>query len=135
MLLSLTATPSLSQSGSVPITISASIFFASWSANSNASGSSGFGDLTVGKSPSGLAWDATTCTFLYPASSSTSGTDVIEVPWRDVNIIFKFSLLFNLNLPNFTEVLTKALSISSSMISISDSFGLNSILLKCVLFI
>ena len=55
------AIPTLSASGSVPITISASISLANAMAIFNASGSSGFGDLTVGKLPSGISCSFTIC--------------------------------------------------------------------------
>jgi hypothetical protein len=54
-----TATPNRSESGSVPTTISAPILFAKAIAIDNASGSSGFGDFTVGKSPFGSACSGT----------------------------------------------------------------------------
>ena len=78
--LSLTAIPSLSQSGSVPITISAFTLLARSIAISKASGSSGFGDFTVGKSPFGNDCSSTICTFLKPANFNDSGTAVIDVP-------------------------------------------------------
>ena len=59
-----TATPNLSQSGSVPITISAFSFSASSKAIFSAAGSSGFGEATVGKSPSGFSCSFTKWTFL-----------------------------------------------------------------------
>ena len=60
----LTAIPKRSQSGSVPITISAFSFLAKSIAIFNASGSSGFGETTVGKSPLGSACSSTMVTFL-----------------------------------------------------------------------
>ncbi len=75
-----TAMPKRSQSGSVPITISAFSLFAKSMAICSASGSSGLGETTVGKSPSGFAWASTTVTLVYPAISSTFGTMVIAVP-------------------------------------------------------
>ena len=80
----LTATPSLSESGSVPITISAFVFSANANAMVNASGSSGFGDFTVGKFPSGSACSATIFTSVKPAFAKTLGIDLIEVPCNDV---------------------------------------------------
>ena len=55
----LTTTPSLSQSGSVPITISPLTLSASSIAILRASGSSGFGETTVGKSPLGSRCSST----------------------------------------------------------------------------
>jgi len=60
----LTASPTRSLSGSVPTTISAFIFSAKAVAIAKASGSSGFGDFTVGKFPSGTSCSATIFTFL-----------------------------------------------------------------------
>ena len=90
----LTAIPNLSQSGSVPITISAFVCSAISIAILSASGSSGFGEITVGKSPSGVACCATTCTFVYPAASKTRGIMVIEVPCSAVKTIFRSFLAF-----------------------------------------
>ncbi|MNE64647.1 hypothetical protein D3C80_1600680 [compost metagenome] len=87
-----TATPKRSQSGSVPTTISEFVLSAKASAIVKASGSSGFGDLTVGKSPSGTACSGTICTFLYPACDKTSGIDFIEVPCNEVNTMCRLSL-------------------------------------------
>ena len=64
-------TPNLSESGSVPNTISACFSSASFTAKFNASFSSGFGDATVGKSPSGFSCSLTINTFLYPAFFKT----------------------------------------------------------------
>ena len=87
----LTAIPRRSASGSVPITISAPIALAFSIAICRASGSSGFGDLTVGKSPSGLACSSIIETCLYPAFSRTCGMAVTEVPCKGVNTTFTFS--------------------------------------------
>ena len=90
----LTATPTLSLSGSVPITMSPSTFSAKSKAILSASGSSGFGDFTVGKSPLGSRCSSTICTFLYPARLKVSGIVVIDVPCNDVKTTFKLSLSF-----------------------------------------
>ena len=79
-----TATPKRSESGSVPTTISAPILFAKAIAIDKASGSSGFGDFTVGKSPSGSACSGTIFTSLYPAFANTFGIDLIDVPCKEV---------------------------------------------------
>ena len=68
--LSRTATPRRSESGSVPINISAPTALAKSVAILSAGFSSGFGDLTVGKLPSGVACSCTMWTSLYPACAS-----------------------------------------------------------------
>ena len=78
--LSLTYIPSLSASGSVAIITSASTFFARSIPMANADGSSGFGDLTVLKSPSGTVCSSTTYTCLKPSLLSTSLTGTFPVP-------------------------------------------------------
>ena len=83
------------------MTISALTLFPRLRAISNALVSSGLGDSTVGKLPSGIFCSSTICTFLNPALFKTSGIRVIEVPCRDVNTIFKlfFILILSDNLP------------------------------------
>ena len=74
------AIPTLSESGSVAITRSALIFLAIFIASSNAADSSGLGDLTVGKFPSGLACSSTIYTLSKPKRFKTLGTRVAPVP-------------------------------------------------------
>ena len=88
----LTATPNRSLSGSVPMTMSALVCSPKAKAIAKASGSSGFGELTVGKLPSGSACALTIFT-VYPAFSSTAGMAVMEVPWSEVNTMFNAFLL------------------------------------------
>ena len=92
LFLSRTAIPSLSPSGSVPMIISALCLYPSLSAIAKASVSSGFGDVTVGKSPSGTLCSSTINTLLNPAFCKTSGIKVIDVPCNEVKTIF--SLFF-----------------------------------------
>ena len=121
---SLTATPNRSQSGSVPIRISASILSAKAVAIFKASGSSGFGDVTVGKSPSGRLCSSTICTFEYPALANASGTEMMEVPCNDVKTIFKFFLsIWSDKDAFFTDAFIKASSTSFPIISIKFSFA------------
>ena len=123
---SLTATPNLSQSGSVPITISAPILFAKSVAIFKASGSSGFGDFTVGKSPSGTLCSSTICTSVYPAFAKASGTETIEVPCKEVKTTFKFSLsILGDKEPFFTAAAINTSSTSLPMVSINASFAVN----------
>ena len=77
---SLAYTPSLSASGSVASTISASFSFASLSANSQAFSSSGLGYATVGNVPSGNSCSFTTSTFSKPSSFNTFLTGMFPVP-------------------------------------------------------
>ena len=58
------ATPNLSASGSVTITISLSVLFASFNDSLNDLGSSGLGDESLPKSPSGLDSISTILKFL-----------------------------------------------------------------------
>ena len=73
---SLTAAPSLSESGSVASTSSAFFSFASLNASSNAALSSGFGTFTVGNALSGSLCSSTTETSVTPISprSVVTGT-------------------------------------------------------------
>ena len=64
----LTAIPTRSASGSQPITISAFISLDLLIAMLSASCSSGFGDIRVGKLPSGIAWDSIISTYWKPVS-------------------------------------------------------------------
>ena len=125
-----TAIPIRSQSGSVPITISAPISSAFLSANVRASGSSGLGDFTVGKLPSGTACSSTMCTLVKPARLSTSGTIVIDVPCKEVNTIFSLSFSGALKSPCLIDASAKALSSSLSIYWIRLSSALNLISLK-----
>ena len=75
-----TANPILSASGSVPITISALTDLAMFIAIFKASGSSGLGDFTVLKLPSGIACSLTICKSLNPAPFNTSGRILYDVP-------------------------------------------------------
>ena len=72
--------PNLSASGSVAIITSASTFLANLIPISNADGSSGFGNSTVEKFPSGTACSSTTYTFLKPRRFRTSLTGIFPVP-------------------------------------------------------
>ena len=83
----LTAKPTLSASGSVPITISALTAFAKSIAILKASGSSGLGDFTVLKLPSGIACSLTICKSLNPAPFKTSGRILYDVPCIGVKTI------------------------------------------------
>lgn len=75
VLVSLEYTPSLSASGSVARTISASTSLASFNANVNALGSSGLGYSSVVKSGSGFSCSGTTYTCLKPNSLRTLLTE------------------------------------------------------------
>ena len=79
-----TATPIRSASGSVPTTISASFASARAVAIASAAGSSGFGDLTVGKSPEGTICSSTVRTLLNPALASAGIIALNDVPWIGV---------------------------------------------------
>ncbi len=137
LLRSLTAIPSLSPSGSVPITISACFSSASFIAISSASGSSGFGDLTVGKSPFGSACSFTIKTLVYPAFSRTCGFTVDAVPCNEVKTIFRsFRASAEISeLPFLTEASRNALSTLASIFSIRSSFALKLISLNWSLLI
>ncbi len=80
----LTAIPSLSASGSVAITRSALFFSAVSIAIFNASGSSGFGDFTVGKLPSVISCSGTLMMFRNPNSLRAEGISLPPVPWIGV---------------------------------------------------
>ena len=84
----LTAIPTLSQSGSVAISKSASFSFAYFKPNVNASLISGFGYGQVVKFPSGFSCSGTTNTSLYPAISKTFLTGSLPVPFNGVKTIF-----------------------------------------------
>ena len=82
--MSLTTTPILSQSGSVPNIISGWISLAMSKANLNTFGSSGFGYGAVGKFPSGISCSLTTNTFSYPNSFNILLTGTFPEPWIGV---------------------------------------------------
>ena len=63
---------------------SAPTFFPNSTAYSNAPASSGFGDLTVEKSPSGTACSSTTCKPLKFACSNAFSTSINPVPCNGV---------------------------------------------------
>ena len=77
---SYTATPSLSESGSVTIMMSAIDISAYFLAKSYVSSYSGFGTLKLGKSPSGLSCSFTANTFSYPSSRSDLLTGSLPEP-------------------------------------------------------
>ena len=88
-MLSLTTTPILSASGSVPNIISGLDSLAISKANLNTFGSSGFGYGAVGKFPSGISCSLTTSTFSYPSSFKTLLTGIFPLPCIGVYITFK----------------------------------------------
>ena len=123
---SLTAIPRRSLSGSVPITISAVTFSAKSKAIFKAAGSSGLGDLTVGKLPLGSACSATICTLEYPARFKVSGMVVMDVPCKEVKTMVRLSLsFFKVVFAIFTEASIKALSTFSPIYSIKLVFASN----------
>ena len=131
---SFTAIPTRSLSGSVPITISAWVLFAKSIAIFNASGSSGFGDFTVGKSPLGASCSFTVSTFRYPARFSTSGINFVAVPCKLVNTIFRFSRPLISKVPLRREAFQKASSISEPIDVIKFSLALKLISEKAKAF-
>ena len=76
--------PSLSASGSVARTMSASFSFASLRARVKALGSSGLGYSRVVNSGSGSSCSGTTYTCLNPSSDSIRLTGRFPVPWNGV---------------------------------------------------
>ncbi len=82
------ATPTLSESGSVAISISPFSFINFFIPKSRASISSGFGECTVENSGSGNSWLLTLMIFLNPNAFNAWGIWVIPVPWREEKIIF-----------------------------------------------
>ena len=124
-----TAMPTRSVSGSQPITMSAWSSWAFSMAKAKAAGSSGLGDCTVGKLPSGVAWASNTCTFLKPKRSSAGGTMVMEVPCRAVKTRFKFAFPipgFMLNWATFWRYSWSASSPNSAMRSSPPSHRMSS---------
>ena len=76
--------PTRSASGSLAITISASIFFANAIAIESASAFSGFGDTTVGKLPSFTICSGTQFTFSNPHSFREEGISTRPAPCSGV---------------------------------------------------
>ena len=131
--MSLTAIPNRSESGSVPITISALILSANSNAIFNAAGSSGLGDFTVGKFPSGLRCSSTMVTSVNPACFKAAGIAITDVPCSGVKTIFNLFLLGVLKVPFLTHASIKTLSISVPTYCKSVSLASNFILLKSTL--
>ena len=127
----LTTTPTLSQSGSVPIIMSAPSFFAFSIAILKTSFSSGFGYFTVEKLGSGNSCSFITSTFLNPTSLSTVLIGTFPVPCIGVkNIFISFPTLSIISCLR-TWVLTastNALS-TSSPITFNNPFSIASFLL------
>ena len=128
-MLSLTTTPILSQSGSVPKIISGDSCFAISNANSNTCGISGFGYGAVGKFPLGSSCSLTTFTFEYPSSDNTLLTGIFPLPWIGVYIIFKsfaFSLTNSFLIVKFLTSSIYALSTSSPIYTSKSLFKASS---------
>ena len=120
MFASLTAIPIRSQSGSVPNTISAFNSLANSIPKVKASLSSGFGDLTVEKSPSSFACSSTSETQWNPSFSNILETGTLPEPCNGVYTIFKlfFIISFFIRCCLYTsETNSSVLSIKVSNVS------------------
>ena len=126
-LLSLQAIPTRSASGSLAITMSASILLANLMASSKASAFSGLGLTTVGKLPSFTICSGTQCTFSNPHNFNDWGINIMPVPCIGVYTIFK-SFCLAITSGSIESVLIwrrYSSSISFPMISIKFLFPSN----------